>query len=162
MREYVAKMCRLHAECMFNILEEECPGIYGKVGLDTKEEMWGRFPSLPREEIPLDWIAYGFDGHDFWEVHLGIPFAISGEKATFRTGWHITSDSYITKLSGNPIDSFQYNGTSLELTKQPIGEQQFQLPPVPVTYETTGDVFQVSLDQSLTLYRHIYKMLRRL
>lgn len=160
MREFVAKMCRLHGECLFQILDQECPGIFAKVGLDTKEETWGRFPFLPREEVPLDWIAFGFAGHPFWKVHLGIPFVIRGNTASFKTGWHINSDDYVKQLMGDSIKSFQYKGASLELTGQPIGEQHFQLPPVPVTYETAGSAFQIFLDQGLALYRHIYKILK--
>lgn len=162
MREFIAKMCRLHSECLFQILEKECPGIYAKVGLDTKEETWGRFPFLPRDEIPLDWIAFGIEQHLFWEVHLGIPFVIVGNSATFRTGWHINSEYYLNKLKGEFIESFQYNGIHLELTSKPIGEQHFQLPPISVTYETTGTAFQIFLDQGLALYRHIYKSLKAL
>ena len=161
MREFIAKMCRMHAECMFHILEKECPGIYSKVGLDAKEETWGRFPFLPREEIPLDWIALGFQGHDFWENHLGIPFVVDGETATFRSGWHINSSYYLQKLSGAPIQSFQFNSLHLDLKGQPIGEQHFQLPPVSVTYETAGSGFQIFLNQGLALYRHIYNELKK-
>jgi hypothetical protein len=160
MRELIARMCRLHSECMFRILEKECPGIFARVGLDTKDETWGRFPFIPRDEIPLDWIALGFQGHDFWENHVGIPFVIEGDKATFRTGWHINSSYYLKKLSGNPIESFRFNGMRLELKGQPIGEQHFQLLPVPVTYETAGTAFQIFLDQGLALYRHIYRILK--
>ena len=162
MRELVARMCRLHAECTFQILRKECPGIFSKVGLDTKEETWGRFPSIPRQEIPLDWIALGFQGHDFWENHVGIPFVIEGEIATFRTGWHINSSYYHQKLLGGPIDSFRFDGMKLELTSRPFGEQHFQLPSVPVTFEIAGSAFQVFLDQAIALYRHIHTVLKEI
>lgn len=169
MREFVARLCRLHHECMLSILDKECPGIFAKVGVDVIDETISRFPHLRREKTPCDWIALGFRGHDFWKVHLGIPFSIEGGEAgfptekgaaTFRTGWHINSEYYMQKLSGEPVESFQYNGMKLERGDIPAGEQHFQLPPVSITLENSGTGFQVFLDQGLALYRYMYTKLQ--
>jgi hypothetical protein len=169
MRDFVARLCRLHRECTFQILNKECPGIFAKVGVDVIDETISVFPHLTREKVPCDWIAIGFRGHDFWKVHMGIPFSIEGGEAgfptekgtaTFRTGWHINSEYYMTKLSGEPIKSFEYNGMKLERGDIPAGEQHFQLPPVSITLENAGTGFQIFLDQGLALYRYMYKKLQ--
>lgn len=169
MRDFVARMCRLHRQCMCQILDKECPGVFAKVGVDVLDETVSKHAHLSREDVPCDWIALGFRGHDFWKVHLGIPFSIEGgiagfptEKgaATFRTGWHINSDYYMQKLSGEPIKAFEYNSMKLEHGEIPAGEQHFQLPPVPITLENAGTGFQIFLDQGLALYRYMYKKLQ--
>lgn len=165
MREFVNQLCRLHRECMLNLLEKECLGIYGRVGENCQDETLSQYPNLgSRDKVPCDWVAYGFKGHDFWKLHLGIPFSIEGGiasfttkpgEATFRTGLHINSHYYFDKMK-NLIQELNL----LHDGEIPKGEQHYQLPPVGITFAQAGHGFQKFLEESLIVYKDVYQALK--
>jgi hypothetical protein len=165
MREFVNQLCRLHRECMLNLLEQKCIGIYGRVGENCKDETLSQYPNLgSRDKVPCDWVAYGFKGHDFWKLHLGVPFSIEGGiasfstkkgEATFRTGLHLNSNYYVDKLK-NLIQELQLSHDG----EIPKGEQHYQKPPIGITFAQAGPGFQTFLDESLALYQIVYKTLK--
>jgi len=162
MKSLVTIMCRLIGECIVNIMKPEFPRIYGIVGMDDLAMLRVRYSHLPEEKLPVDWVAFGFDDRPFYEIHLGIPFQVSRDLASFQVGFHITNE-YLksTGIFTGPLKAFKHEGLSIEHMIHPAtSEHMFVFPALSLSYEMAGEKAQTAIDHGVALYRFAYTMIR--
>ena len=162
MKQLSIYMCRILNECIVKTVEKTSPGIYGKIGVDELEDLRQRYASLPDDKIPVDWVAFGFPEHPFYELHMGMPFRFGENSLSLQVGFHIT-DPYLKSisLSMEPIKNFEYKGMRLQQTTHPAtGEHMFVFPSVPVIHVSAGSCIQTAIEHGSALYDYMYSIIR--
>ena len=70
------------------------PQLEAVVGPDDKQAMMRKFPEKG-EDVPLDWVAFGFYGIDMYHLHVGILVDVDQWPVTWVVGVHVM-DRYLS------------------------------------------------------------------
>jgi hypothetical protein len=76
-------------------LGEAYPALEAVVGPDDKQALMAKFPEKG-EEVPLDWVAFGFYGIDMYHIHIGILVDVASWPVTWVVGLHVM-DRYLSE-----------------------------------------------------------------
>lgn len=88
------KIYELIAERVETVLRPKYPKIDPVVGPRDKARVMAKFPEMG-EDVPLDWVAFGFSGMDMYDYHIGILLQVHDWPVKYLVGLHIM-DLYIT------------------------------------------------------------------
>ena len=69
-------------------LGKQFPGIWANVGEDYRREAIGR---IGNPEPPLGWVAFGFPGYSWWDLHVGCVARLDVWPAVCQVGFHWTA-----------------------------------------------------------------------
>jgi len=75
-------------------LKDAYPELETVVGPDDKEALMAKFPEKG-EDVPLDWVAFGFYGVDMYHYHVGILVDVDEWPITWVVGLHVM-DRYLS------------------------------------------------------------------
>jgi hypothetical protein len=68
-------------------------GAVGVVGEFDRERAMSLFPELG-DDVPLDWVAFGFPGHDFYDLHVGVILETQQWPVLCHTGLHVSDGAW--------------------------------------------------------------------
>jgi hypothetical protein len=77
-----------------DMLGETHPQLESVVGPDDKEALMAKFPEKG-EDVPLDWVAFGFYGIDMYHYHIGVLVDVQEWPITWVVGLHVM-DRYLS------------------------------------------------------------------
>jgi hypothetical protein len=75
-------------------LTEAYPQLEAVVGPDDKQALMAKFPEKG-EDVPLDWVAFGYYGIDMYHFHVGILVDVDRWPVTWVVGVHVM-DRYLS------------------------------------------------------------------
>lgn len=68
-------------------LGQQFPGIWANVGEDHRREAIGR---INDPQPPLGWVAFGFPGYSWWDLHVGVVARLDVWPVVCQAGFHWT------------------------------------------------------------------------
>ena len=68
-------------------------GAYGVIGEFDREQAMGLFPELGYD-VPVDWVGFGFPGHEFYDVHVGVILETADWPVRCHTGLHVSDGAW--------------------------------------------------------------------
>jgi len=68
--------------------------VAGIVGELDRGAVMARFPELGYN-APLDWVAFGFRGHPFYDAHVGVVLETDRWPVTYHVGLHLADNLWI-------------------------------------------------------------------
>jgi len=68
-------------------------GAYGVIGEFDRERAMALFPELGLD-VPVDWVAFGFPGREFYDVHVGVILETSEWPVLCHTGLHVSDGAW--------------------------------------------------------------------
>lgn len=68
-------------------------GAYGVIGDFDRERAMELFPELGLG-VPVDWVAFGFVGHEFYDVHVGVILETADWPVRCHTGLHVSDGAW--------------------------------------------------------------------
>ena len=66
---------------------------YGVIGEFDRERAMELFPELGLE-VPVDWVAFGFPGHEFYDLHVGVILETADWPVVCHTGLHVSDGAW--------------------------------------------------------------------
>ena len=88
---------RVVGDTVCTALGKQFPGIWANVGDDYRREAVGR---VNIADPPLGWVAFGFPGYSWWDLHVGCVARLDVWPALCQVGFHWTAR---TKLEIEPL-----------------------------------------------------------
>ena len=68
-------------------------GAQGVVGEFDRDRAIALFPDLG-EAVPVDWVAFGFQGHEFYDLHVGVVLETERWPVLCHTGLHVSEGAW--------------------------------------------------------------------
>jgi len=68
-------------------------GAYGVIGEFDRERAMALFPELGFD-VPVDWVAFGFPGHEFYDLHVGVILETGDWPVRCHTGLHVSDGAW--------------------------------------------------------------------
>lgn len=68
-------------------------GVEGTIGEFDRERAMSLFPELGLN-VPVDWVAFGFPSHPFYDVHIGVILETGEWPVTCHTGLHVSARAW--------------------------------------------------------------------
>jgi hypothetical protein len=68
-------------------------GVAGTIGEFDREQAMALFPELGLD-VPVDWVAFGFPPHPFYDVHVGVILETGDWPVMCHTGLHVSAGAW--------------------------------------------------------------------
>jgi len=111
------------AERVVRALQSKYPEIEPAIGPRDRARALTRFPEKG-ENIPLDWVAFGFYGLDLYDFHIGVILLMEDWPVKYHTGLHVMenvwkfikedTESIDWKKKGDLVSSYIFAAHVLE------------------------------------------------
>ena len=141
-------------------LWERFPGAAAFVGEDCRREAAARYPHLTH--LPLDWVAFAFEGVVMWELHVGVVANLARRPPAIQIGVHTTPPLW--PRLGPPLEALDWQalvGEKLTLNEaRVIGEIQLVEPIRPLALsDLAGEAVRLA-ERAIAYYEVVAPLAR--